>query len=85
VKYDDLLPVCLHQAKSGEWYLLDRHNDEIARFDPTVEIEDMKRLVRACNQYDELVTKLEEIEKGLHNLADPMALEKERVRKEEKC
>lgn len=48
--YDDLLPVSLHQSQSGVYYLLDRHNDEIAKFGPAVEVEDMKRLVNLINK-----------------------------------
>jgi hypothetical protein len=48
-EYDDLLPVCLYQDKLGQWHLLDRHNDEIATFDPAIEKEDMERIVTAVN------------------------------------
>lgn len=48
-EYDDLLPACLHQDKSGQWHLLDRHNDEIATFDRAVEVEDMDRLLALIN------------------------------------
>jgi len=47
-KYDDLLPVSLHESK-GDYYLCDRHNDEIAKFNPSVEIEDMWRIVSLIN------------------------------------
>lgn len=48
-QYDDLLPVSLYQAMDLRYHLLDRHNDEIALFDPHVEIEDMERIVRYIN------------------------------------
>jgi len=49
-EYDDLLPVCLHEDKLGQWHLLDRHNDEIATFDPAIELDDMQRIVTSINQ-----------------------------------
>jgi hypothetical protein len=48
-RYDDLLPVSLHKSKSGVYYLLDRHNDSIATFDPATELEDMQRIVALIN------------------------------------
>lgn len=48
-KYDDLLPVSIHQDKLGQWHMLDRHNDEIATFDPAIELKDMQRIVKAIN------------------------------------
>jgi len=51
-QYDDLLPVCLHQGSDGYW-LLDRHNDSIAKFDPAMEIKDMERLVTLINRKEQ--------------------------------
>jgi len=47
-KYDDMLPV---SVMGGDF--LDRHNDRIATFEPTVEIEDRARIVRAVNSHNE--------------------------------
>jgi len=52
VEYDDLLPVCLHKGSDGYW-LLDRHNDSVAKFEPALEIEDMERIVALINRQDE--------------------------------
>ncbi len=49
-EYDDLLPVSLHKSKKGEYYLLDRHNDSVAIFEPSLEIEDMERIVALINK-----------------------------------
>jgi hypothetical protein len=48
--YDELLPVSLHQTNDGEYLLLDRHNDELATFQPLLEVEEMKRLVALINE-----------------------------------
>jgi hypothetical protein len=48
-EYDDVLPVSLHRSRGGVYYLLDRHNDELAKFSPTMEIEDMERIVELVN------------------------------------
>jgi len=53
-KYDDMLPVSLHRDKLGQWHLLDRHNDEVATFDPAIEKEDMDRIVAGVNNHDEV-------------------------------
>ena len=42
--YDDLFPLCLHQAKDGKWHLLDRHNDEVATFDAARDTEEINRI-----------------------------------------
>lgn len=47
-EYDDLLPVSLHKGADGYW-LLDRHNDSIAKFDGSLEIADMERIVKLIN------------------------------------
>jgi hypothetical protein len=49
MSYDELLPVSLHRANNGEYLLLDCHNDELAMFQPMLEIEDMERLVTLIN------------------------------------
>ena len=49
-EYDDLLPVSLHLSKSGDYYLLDRHNDELAVFGKMVEVEEMERIVALINE-----------------------------------
>jgi hypothetical protein len=48
-KYDDLFPLCLHQAKDGQWHILDRHNDEVAIFTLHLELGDMRRIVDLAN------------------------------------
>jgi hypothetical protein len=50
MSYDELLPVSLHRANNGEYLLLDCHNDELAMFQPMLEIEDMERLVTLINE-----------------------------------
>lgn len=50
IEYDDVLPVSLHHADNGTYFLLDRHNDELARFGLGVEIEDMERIVALINR-----------------------------------
>jgi hypothetical protein len=48
-EYDDMLPVSLAGSQLGAYYLLDRHNDEIAMFSPGVELEEMERIVALIN------------------------------------
>lgn len=48
--YDDMLPVCRFTTKRGERLLLDRHNDLIATFDPSIEEADIERIVHAINR-----------------------------------
>jgi hypothetical protein len=48
--YDDLLPVSLYGSPLGAYYLVDRHNDEIAMFSPGLEIKDMERIVALINR-----------------------------------
>ena len=52
-EYDDLLPVCLHSGADGYW-LLDKHNDVIAKFNGAVEVEDMERIVTLINRGSEI-------------------------------
>lgn len=57
-EYDDLLPVSLYEALDGVYHLLDRHNDEIATFDRSMEFTDMERIVTLINKHPGLVNAL---------------------------
>ena len=48
--YDDLLPVSFFITKDLKYLLLDRHNDLIATFEPSLEPEDCQRLVDRINR-----------------------------------